>query len=106
MEAQLRSLSFYNNFHYHELKGGLDYKFSKNVKFTIGLGDYNTYSEQGNFKTPMRSDEIRLWPQIGINQELGKLLLEHRYRYELRFTDDGLNGRFRYRFGKIGRAHV
>ena len=25
-EAQLRSLKFYNHFHYHEFKGGLEYK--------------------------------------------------------------------------------
>lgn len=34
-EAQLRSLRFYNNFHYYEYKGGINYKVHKNVKLTL-----------------------------------------------------------------------
>jgi len=31
-EAQLRSLKFYNDFHYHEYKGGVNYKINRNFK--------------------------------------------------------------------------
>ena len=34
-EAQLRSLKFYNNFHYYEYKGGINLKVHKNVKLTL-----------------------------------------------------------------------
>mgnify|MGYP000663078923 CR=1 FL=1 len=48
-EAQLRSLAFYNQFHYYEYKGGIYYKVYKNVELTIGAGSYQTYKEGGNF---------------------------------------------------------
>jgi len=51
-EAQLRSLKLYNNFHYYEYKGGVNYKLHKSVIYTLGAGSYQTYKEGGNFVTP------------------------------------------------------
>ena len=96
-EAQLRSLEFYDRFHYYEFKGGVNYKVFSNVIFTFGAGDYNTYKEGGNFVLPMNNDEFRLWPQIALNQSIGKLKIEHRYRAEFRFTSNGNRNRYRYR---------
>ncbi len=98
-EGQVRSLKFYDNFHYHEYKGGVGYSFSKSLNFTIGAGSYQTYSEKGNFGLPKKNDEIRLWPQISLFQRLGRFKIEQRYRTEFRFTSDGYKNRFRYRFG-------
>jgi long-subunit fatty acid transport protein len=98
-EAQIRSLKFYDNFHYYEYKGGVNYKVLTNVMFTLGAGDYNTYKEGGDFVLPMNNDEFRLWPQITIVQPIGKLKIEHRYRTEFRFTSYGYRNRYRYRMG-------
>lgn len=98
-EAQLRSLEFYDRFHYYEYKGGVNYKVLSNVVLTIGAGDYNTYKEGGNFFLPMNNDEFRLWPQIALIQSIGKLKIEQRYRVELRFTSIGYRSRYRYRLG-------
>jgi hypothetical protein len=98
-EAQLRSLQFYNNFHYYEYKGGVNFKAHKNVTLTIAAGDYNTYREGGNFKTPMNNDELRIWPQVLLTQSINRLLVEQRYRSEFRFTSNGYRTRFRYRLG-------
>jgi opacity protein-like surface antigen len=51
-ESQLRSLKFYNNFHYYEYKAGFNYKFNNNATFTLGAGSYQTYREGGDFLTP------------------------------------------------------
>jgi len=59
VEPQLRSLSFYNQFHYYEIKGGITYNLKSNFSFTTGLGSYNTYSQGGNFKLPYQQKEIR-----------------------------------------------
>lgn len=96
-EAQLRSLQFYNQFHYYEYKGGIQYKLHKNITFTMGAGSYQTYKEGGNFKLPKNNDEFRLWPQLSLTQTAGKLKIEQRYRAELRFTSNGYRNRFRYR---------
>jgi hypothetical protein len=98
-EAQLRSLKFYNNFHYYEYKGGINYKVYKNVKLTLGAGSYQTYKEGGDFIRPKNNDELRIWPQIILFQSVGALKIEQRYRAELRWTSNGYRNRFRYRLG-------
>ncbi len=98
-EAQLRSLKFYDNFHYYEYKGGINYKIDKGAAFTLGVGSYQTYREGGDFVLPKNNNEFRIWPQIVLFQTLGKLKIEQRYRVELRFTSNGYRNRFRYRIG-------
>jgi len=98
-EAQLRSLKFYDDFHYYEYKGGVNYKIHKNAVLTLGAGSYQTFKEGGNFVLPKNNNEFRIWPQIIMFQSLGKLKIEQRYRSELRFTSNGYRNRFRYRLG-------
>lgn len=98
-EGQLRSLSFFDNFHYYEYKGGFNYALHKNVSLTLGTGSYQTYKEGGDFVLPKNNDEFRIWPQVVLNQSINKLKIEQRYRTELRFTSNGYRNRFRYRFG-------
>ena len=98
-EAQLRSLKFYNNFHYYEYKGGLNFRAHKNLLLTIGAGSYQTYKEGGDFVMPKNNDEFRIWPQVLVYQSIGKLKIEQRYRAEFRFTSNGYRNRFRYRLG-------
>lgn len=98
-EAQLRSLKFYDHFHYYEYKGGLNYKAHQHVALTLGAGSYQTYKEGGDFVLPKNNNEFRLWPQVILFQSVGKLKIEQRYRTELRFTSNGYRNRFRYRIG-------
>lgn len=98
-EAQLRSLRLYDDFHYHEMKGGINWNGIKNVRLTMAGGRYVTYAEGGDFVRPKNNDEIRLWPQIILFQNAGRLRIEQRYRAEFRFTSDGYRNRFRYRLG-------
>ncbi|MFN0082861.1 MAG: DUF2490 domain-containing protein [Ferruginibacter sp.] len=98
-EVQIRSLKFYKNFHYHEYKGGVNFKAHQNVTLTIAAGDYDTYKEGGNFIKPKNNDEFRLWPQISFIQPIGNSSLEQRYRAEFRFTSNGFRNRLRYRLG-------
>ncbi len=98
-EAQLRSLKFYNHFHYYEYKGGINFKAHKNVNLTLGAGSYQTYKAGGDFVLPKNNDEFRLWPQLVLHQSIGNIKIEQRYRAEFRFTTDGYRKRFRYRIG-------
>jgi hypothetical protein len=98
-ETQLRSLKFYSHFHYYEYKGGFNFKAYKNVQLSLGLGSYQTYKEGGSFVLPKNNDEFRVWPQILLNQSIGLLKIEQRYRVEMRFTNNGYRNRFRYRLG-------
>lgn len=98
-EAQIRSLKFYNHFHYYEIKSGFNYKVQKNFKLSLGMGSYQTYKEGGNFKLPKNNNEFRIWPQIVLTQDIKNFKIEQRYRAEMRFTSSGYRNRFRYRLG-------
>lgn len=98
IEPQLRSLQFYNQFHYYEIKGGVGYRINENFALAGCLGTYQTYSEGGNFAQPQLQDEIRSWFQLAMRNQLGRVRFEHRYRAEQRFTQNGYRNRFRYRF--------
>ncbi|MFN8713256.1 MAG: DUF2490 domain-containing protein [Bacteroidota bacterium] len=100
-EAQLRSLRFYNHFHYYEYKGGAELSVYPGLRIAIGAGDYDTYREGGNFITPKNNDEFRIWPQLQLSQKLGKIKIEQRLRAEFRFTSNGYRNRFRYRLGLV-----
>jgi hypothetical protein len=98
-EGQIRSLRFYNNFHYHEAKLVTTYKVNSGLRVGMGFGKYDTYNEIGNFQLPKNNSEFRLWPQVILSHKQGKISFEHRYRAELRFAPDNFRLRFRYRFG-------
>lgn len=98
-EVQVRSLKFYNFFHYHEYKGGVNYRFHPNARISLSAGKFDTYKEGGNFILPKNNDEFRIWPQLVLNQKFWKFNLEQRLRSEFRFTRLGYRNRFRYRLG-------
>ena len=100
-EAQLRSLKFYDDFHYYEYKGGVNYKLHKNLAITLGAGSYQTYKEGGNFIKPKNNNEFRFWPQLVFSQSIYAFKIEQRYRSEFRFTSTGYRNRFRYRLGLL-----
>ena len=98
-EGQIRSLQFYNSFHYYEFKAGINYQLDKGLALTLAGGPYQTYKEGGNFVKPKNNDEFRLWPQVLLSQQIWKLKIEQRYRVEMRWTSAGYRNRFRYRVG-------
>jgi hypothetical protein len=98
-ETQLRSLRFYDDFHYYEFKGAVTYKAMPGLRLTLGSGRYVTYLPGGDFVRPKANDELRIWPQLVHDATFGRLRIEHRYRMELRFTSNGHRNRFRYRLG-------
>jgi hypothetical protein len=84
-EGQVRSLEFYNKFHYHELNFTVNVKQRDNLVFSGLLGKHNTYTEGGDFKSPIVTDEIRLSLQASTSQKFNKFILDNRYRIEERY---------------------
>lgn len=100
-EAQLRSQKVYDEFYYHELKGGINYRPNKSVGILLGTGQYATYSNGGNFKSPVLNHEFRIWEQFTIVNNINRFKIEHRYRIEQRWRTDGYRNRFRYRLNAV-----
>lgn len=99
-EAQIRSQQFVHDFNYYEYKGGAGYNFKDNVAVLLAVGHYKTYQPVGEFVDPAIT-EFRIWQQITLNNNIGKLKLEHRYRIEQRFISSGYRNRFRYRLNAL-----
>jgi hypothetical protein len=100
-EAQTRSQKLYNNFSYHELKGGVGYNFNNKLAVLVAVGQYVTYDPTGNFKSPVSSSEFRFWQQFTLTNNVDPLKIEHRYRTEQRWTSSGYRNRFRYRLNGL-----
>ncbi len=97
-ELQTRSNNLYSDFYYTQYKGGVIYKLpnSDNSIF-IGGGRYSTYSLPGNFTNPIKTDELRLWEQLTLNNTYAHFKVEHRYRLEHRWINNDYKTRLRYR---------
>jgi len=74
-EVQLRSQKLTDQFYYHELKTGVNFKPDKNVAILLGTGQYVTYSNGGNFKSPVLTHEFRLWEQLTLINNITDLRL-------------------------------
>jgi len=103
-EIQARAWNPNKSFFYHEVKGGIGYKLKESVQTFLGIGRYATYANNtdANFKKPALFQELRLWQQVNLSNDIGRVKIEHRYRIEQRFFDGGrYRNRFRYRINAV-----
>lgn len=95
-EGQLRAWRTFNDWFYHEYKGGCNYSLNSRVGFFLGLGNYSTYQTTGDFENPKRH-EFRMWQEMNFKMHETRVRVEHRYRVEQRYLSTGYRNRFRYR---------
>lgn len=99
-EVQLRSLQFYKNYNYHEYKGIIGYKLIPNLQTSLVIGRYTTFGTGKTFQSPKLAEEFRVAVQLGLKNSIGKVQVDHRYRFEKRYYTNGNRGiRLRYRVG-------
>lgn len=74
------------------VRPGIGYNVSPEVQFTLGFDHFAIFNDG-------RSNEYRIWEQLGVGQNWGGLGVTHRVRIEQRFIDgaDGVALRSRYR---------
>ena len=75
------------------LRTGLDFYLKPSLRFTIGYAFVETYP-YGEFAVQHAFPEHRIWQQLLIPQDLGKVKLAHRYRLEQRMIGNASTGRF------------
>ena len=98
MEVQTRSQNIFSVFFYHQYKGGLFYHFSKtHSSVFFGGCRYTTYNYKANFKSPILTDEFRIWEQLILNNAYHHFNVEHRYRLEQRWVNNIFRPCLRYR---------
>lgn len=102
IETQVRSNKVADHLFYHEIKGGIGRMINNKTQVLLGVGQYATYTNTGNFKSPVQAHEIRLWEQFTLTNNINRVKLEHRYRIEQRFfSNKSYRNRFRYRINAI-----
>lgn len=77
------------------IRGGVNYHLKRNVWLTGGYGYIESYPPEG-VNTPTLI-EHRIWQQVLLTHQLGRLSVEHRGRLEQRFVGDDYRDRIRYR---------
>lgn len=75
------------------LRTGLEFYARPDVRFTLGYAFVETYP-YGEFAVEQAFPEHRMWQQLLVPQELGKVKLAHRYRLEQRMIGNASTGRF------------
>jgi len=75
------------------LRTGLDFYAKPDLRFTIGYAFIETYP-YGEFAVPRAFPEHRIWQQLLLQQDLGKVKLSHRYRLEQRMIGNASTGKF------------
>ena len=99
-EIQYRNFNFIGDTEQLLLRTGVGYNLSENNN-NIHLGYAFIYSEPYLTDTEQKTNfnEHRIYQQFITRQSFGRIGIQHRYRFEQRFTEDDFRLRFRYLLG-------
>lgn len=75
------------------LRTGLDFYAKQDLRFTIGYAFVETYP-YGEFAVQYAFPEHRIWQQLLVQKDFGKVKLVHRYRLEQRMIGNASTGKF------------
>ncbi len=91
-EAQYRNYEFGSNFNQLLLRTALNYDISDNAMASFGYGYITT---DGTFEEPEGEENVtenRIYQQLVLRNNIGKLKFSHRYRLEQRFINRPISG--------------
>jgi len=97
-EAQLRLYETTNNFNQLLLRTGLNYHINPSATATLGYGYIATDGTFGEPPGSLDSREHRIFEQFILTNSVWKVAIEHRYRLEQRFLDQGSDTQHRARY--------
>lgn len=89
-EIQYRTYEFGSNFNQLLLRTGLNYHFAENAMATVGYGNITTDVTYLELEGENNSKEHRIYQQLSVKNEVGKIRFSHRYRLEQRFLESAL----------------
>ncbi len=92
-EVQWRRNDFFADNQQLLLRTGFDFYARRDVRFTLGYAFVETHP-YGEFAVPQAFPEHRIWQQVLVPHDLGRIKLAHRYRLEQRMIGNASTGRF------------
>ena len=98
-EVQYRNYNAIGDLEQLLLRTGLGYNISEKSNLLLGYGYINSENYARNDEGKFTVEEHRIFQQFITKQNIGKVALQHRYRFEQRFVESDFKTRFRYFLG-------
>lgn len=95
-EVQYRNYNAIGDLEQLLLRTGLGYNLNDNNNVLLGYGYILSENYVGDTDDKISVNEHRIFQQFISKQNVGKVKLSHRYRFEQRFIEDNFKLRFRY----------
>ncbi|MEM9546775.1 MAG: DUF2490 domain-containing protein [Bacteroidota bacterium] len=96
-EVQHRNYNAVGDLEQLLLRTGIGYNLSENNNnLLLGYGYILSQNYVGNSDEKVDINEHRIFQQFITKQQLGRISVQHRYRFEQRFVEDDFRLRFRY----------
>jgi hypothetical protein len=98
-EVQYRNYNAAGDLEQLLLRTGLGYNVTNNSNILLGYGYILSENYIGDTDDKVTVNEHRIFQQFTTKQNIGKVGLSHRYRFEERFVEDDFKLRLRYFLG-------
>lgn len=98
-EVQYRNYNVAGDLEQLLLRTGLGYNITDNSNLLLGYGYILSENYLGDSDEKVSVNEHRIFQQFTTKQNIGKVGLSHRYRFEQRFVEDDFKLRLRYFLG-------
>ena len=105
-EIQFRSYDIQPNTEQLLLRAGINYHYSSNVIFTGGYGWINNYKDDGEIFKNQTVNENRLWEQLILKNNIGRVFIEQRYRIEQRWMEQNQITNYKNRIRHLFRINI
>jgi hypothetical protein len=96
-ETQLRTYEVFSNPETFFIRPYFDYNITKQVQMGLGLEYHKNWTYDAVPENKVSSEEFRVTLQTMLFQKVGRVALQHRYRYEFRNVEADKLQRMRYR---------
>jgi Protein of unknown function (DUF2490) len=105
-EIQFRSYDIQPNTEQLLIRGGINYHYNPGLIFTAGYGWITNYTNDENVFKDQLVDENRIWEQIVLKNNTGRVYFEHRYRFEQRWITKNENTTYKTRLRYLLRLTI
>ena len=95
-EIQYRNYNILGELEQLLVRTGLGYNVNENNNILLGYGFIDSRNKAIESNEILKVNEHRIYQQFISKQVIGKIKIQHRYRFEQRFIEDDFKLRYRY----------
>ena len=95
-EIQHRNYDLFGELEQLLVRTGLGYDINENNNALLGYGFIDSRNKVMETNEILKVNEHRIYQQFISKQAIGKIKIQHRYRFEQRFIEDNFKLRYRY----------